>query len=56
MMLGDPVTLLAEDTVGMEMVLQPFQAHVIVGELALEIANGELLHGRASLLNGDNLP
>ena len=56
MMLSDPLALLAVDAIGVEMVLQPLQAHVVIGKLALEIADGELLHGRASLLNGDNLP
>jgi hypothetical protein len=46
MVLGDPLAVLAEDAVWEQMVLQPLQADVIVGELPLEIPDGVLLRGR----------
>ncbi len=56
MMLGYPLSVLAEYAIWIEMVLQPLQADIIVGELPLEIPDRVPLHGAISLLNGDALP
>src|SRR5436309_3029407 len=58
MMLGDLLARLTEDTIGIEIVPQPFEAGRIVGEHAVEIPNRELCHSRflcGFVLHEDNV-
>jgi hypothetical protein len=44
-MLRDSLTALAVDPIGIEQVLEPFQARRIVGKVPVEVENRVVLHG-----------
>jgi hypothetical protein len=53
MMFGHPVTVLAKDAIGIEMIPEPFQAGCVSGKYRIEMADGEFLSRGLVLLCHD---